>query len=112
MADKVLKIKVEVCGRYLEFEIEDNEDRATAEEIIREAAKRLNHSAIRFRGQYKLKELDMELRMAALQQAAIAVEYEYNDRGSKVAKSLLETERVLEEHLESISGAIIDKIEI
>ncbi len=100
MADGVLEIHVVIDGKRIKFEIPNNSERETTEEIVREAADRFNKTLSLLRKSYKLDDADEYWRMAALGYAVKAVEYEYIDRGSKVAQRLLETEKQLEEYLD------------
>lgn len=78
----------------LDFEIPTD-----TEEIVREAAKRLNSTVFEYRSRYKLDSADSYLRLAALQFATLAVENEYKEKTSAVTTYLKKIEETLEEHL-------------
>lgn len=78
----------------LDFEIP-----ADTEEIVREAAKRLNSTVFEYRSKYNLDSVDSYLRLAALQYATMAVENEYKEKTSAVTQYLKKIEETLEEHL-------------
>lgn len=97
MSDDKLKIKVIVDGRYQELEIQKD-----AEEIVREAAKRVNSMLFDSRSKFKLDDTGDYIRLVALQFATVAVQNEYNDKASTMANDLKEVQAKLEEHLTEI----------
>lgn len=100
MDNNILKIKVLVDGKIQELEVGRSE--ADAEELVREAAKRLNSTLFEYRKNLKLDDANDYLRLVALQYAAMVVEREYKDKNSAEQKQLFELEARLEGHLEEI----------
>lgn len=92
-----MKIKVIVDGRYQELEIQKE-----AEEIVREAAKRINSMLFDSRRELKLDDPNDYIRLVALQFATVVVQNEYNDKASTITNDLKEVEAKLEEHLTEI----------
>lgn len=94
MKEDILKIKVLVDGRLQTLDIHRD-----AEQVVREAAKRLNSKLFEYRRDYKLDSADDYLRMVALQYAISVVESEYREDASILTKQLKDIEDSLSEHL-------------
>lgn len=100
MKKDILPIKVLIDGKEQKFEIDKySKDRERDEEIVREAAKRLNSRLFEYRRDFKLDDAGAYLRMVALQYAIEVVEREYNDKASTTTKQLKDIEDILEQHL-------------
>lgn len=94
MKEEKLNIRILVDGKMQRLEIERSK-----EEIVREAAKRLEMTLFTIKKEIQLGDPLEHLRLAALQYAIAAVELEYMDKSSKVTKHLEDIEATLEEYL-------------
>lgn len=97
MEEGKLNIRVLIDGKMQRLEI----DRRN-EELVREAAKRLNSTIFEYKRDIKMDDATEYLRLAALQYAISAVEHEFKEKASVVTKHLKEIEATLEEHLSEI----------
>ncbi len=102
MADRTLKIKVMVDGKHQELDLPgfglSGESEAT-EQIIREAAKRINGTLFEYKQRWIADDPFDPLRRTALKFAAMVVQDEIEDSGSIVASELSKLEVLLDNHL-------------
>lgn len=89
-----LKINIIIDGKKQQLEIKKD-----AEEVVREAAKRVNDMLFEYRKLLKLNDPSDYMGFVALQQAMIAVEHEFRDRDSSLNKDLADLENLISEHL-------------
>lgn len=89
-----LKINVIIDGKKQQLDI-NRED----EEVVREAAKRVNSMLFEYRKLLNLNDPSDYINIVALQQAMIAVEYEFRDRDSSLNRDLEGLENKINQHL-------------
>ena len=97
MESKKLKIKVLVDGKYLQLEI--NRD---SEQVVRDAALRLNGKLFEYKSGLKLDTAEDYLRIVALQYAVEVVNNEYRDKEATLNSDLSTLESKLNKTLSEI----------